>query len=281
MSWLDSQAAGSVLFVSLSTLLPALAASRPQFAQAMHMIEQFILMLGYRTIFTLGGDKKVRTLLSESFLDACGSLSDGDVELHKPVLLLEEVPQSCIIAHPSVRAVLTHCGWGATQEILTLGVPAITYPWGWDQPSNEKLLQRLGVCFSLRDRLSPLLVQGGDDFQYQSAYQKNMIVELEALMPQLTTQAKKVSENTKVLARSEEQQLLGYLHGALRTESRAQSYVLPAKQAIQQPPKAEKDLAIRPTELTLWPRRWELTGKWHRRTPFGRRQADSQDSGEQ
>eukprot|EP00951_Prasinocladus_malaysianus_P043857 scaffold554656_cov38-Prasinocladus_malaysianus.AAC.1 len=54
-----------------------------------------------------------------------------------------------LISHPRVRAVVTHCGWGACLEILQAGKPMVGLPSSADQPHNASLMQSKGVGIKL------------------------------------------------------------------------------------------------------------------------------------
>lgn len=62
-------------------------------------------------------------------------------------------PQDKILAHPSVGAFVSHCGWNSTLESIHFGVPIIGIPFKLDQPLNARLMVEAGVAVELvKDR---------------------------------------------------------------------------------------------------------------------------------
>jgi UDP-glucoronosyl and UDP-glucosyl transferase len=58
-------------------------------------------------------------------------------------------PQRSILAHPSLGAFLTHCGWSSLMEAMQSGVPMLALPLHLDQPLNAKLMVELGVAIEI------------------------------------------------------------------------------------------------------------------------------------
>ena len=68
------------------------------------------------------------------------------------------VPQAELLAHPALRAGLTHGGFGGTLEFISAGIPVICFPHFGDQPFNTKKLAEKGVGIPLFD---PRKAMGG------------------------------------------------------------------------------------------------------------------------
>ncbi|KAK8965768.1 Zeatin O-glucosyltransferase [Platanthera guangdongensis] len=49
-------------------------------------------------------------------------------------------PQLEVLAHPSIRGFLSHCGWNSCLEAMRSGVPILAWPMHSDQPANAFLV---------------------------------------------------------------------------------------------------------------------------------------------
>ena len=52
------------------------------------------------------------------------------------------IPQIEVLAHPALKAGLTHCGFGGTLEFIAAGKPVVAFPHFADQYPNAVELQR-------------------------------------------------------------------------------------------------------------------------------------------
>ena len=72
-----------------------------------------------------------------------------DVELPDNVMIGQWLPQNDILAHPSVKLFITHCGDNGQHEAVYHGVPMIGFPLAGDQIYNAKRLDRKGYGLSM------------------------------------------------------------------------------------------------------------------------------------
>ena len=64
------------------------------------------------------------------------------------------VPQVELLAHPAVKAGLTHCGFGGTLEFIAAGKPIVAWPHFGDQLSNSAAMVERKVAIYLTKRAS-------------------------------------------------------------------------------------------------------------------------------
>ncbi|CAL2045291.1 unnamed protein product [Caenorhabditis brenneri] len=67
------------------------------------------------------------------------------------VLVTDWVPQTAVLAHPKLKAFITHAGYNSLMESAHAGVPVILIPFMFDQPRNGRSVARKGWGI-LRDK---------------------------------------------------------------------------------------------------------------------------------
>ncbi|XP_040383910.1 UDP-glycosyltransferase 73C1-like [Oryza brachyantha] len=127
VSWLDARPPESVLYVSFGSL----AHLRPK-----QVIE---LALGLEA-----SGRPFIWAIKEAKLAAVSEWLDGEGYEERVgdrgLLVRGWAPQVTILSHPAAGGFVTHCGWNATLEAISHGVPTLTWPIFSDQFSSERLL---------------------------------------------------------------------------------------------------------------------------------------------
>jgi len=68
---------------------------------------------------------------------------EGEV-LPKNIKLSKWLPQQDLLGHPKIRAFITHCGGGSTEEAIYHGTPLLGLPMFADQTMNAQKAKRFG-----------------------------------------------------------------------------------------------------------------------------------------
>ncbi|OEL31853.1 UDP-glycosyltransferase 87A2 [Dichanthelium oligosanthes] len=121
MTWLDAQPAGSVLYVSLGSFLSVSAAQFDEIAAGLAESKARFLWVLRDT------DARSRVRGVTGGRDAAG-------------LVVPWTNQLRVLCHPSVGGFFTHCGMNSTLEAVYAGVPMLTLPIAFDQPTNSRLV---------------------------------------------------------------------------------------------------------------------------------------------
>jgi hypothetical protein len=114
LKWLESQPAGSVLYISLGSFLVLSGSQMDEFAAALRYS-------GVRFLWVARGEG---CRLKES----CGDKG----------FVVPWCDQLRVLCHPSVGGFWSHCGWNSTQEAVYGGIPMLTFPLFLDQVPNSR-----------------------------------------------------------------------------------------------------------------------------------------------
>jgi glucuronosyltransferase len=67
--------------------------------------------------------------------------------------VMEWLPQIEILAHPGLKAGLTHCGFGGVLEFISMKTPCVVWPHMVDQHGNGDLLVSAGAGVTLCNKV--------------------------------------------------------------------------------------------------------------------------------
>ncbi|GLJ07876.1 hypothetical protein SUGI_0076050, partial [Cryptomeria japonica] len=135
--WLNSQRAGSLVYVSFGSVVKLSKEQTKALARALEGSQQpFVWAIKVRESGSSGNAE----YLPEGFLDRTKG---------RGVVIWGWAPQLLILSHPSVGAFMSHCGWNSTLESLSLGVPIAGWPMFGDQFFNMRILAEMGVGIQL------------------------------------------------------------------------------------------------------------------------------------
>ncbi|SPT20382.1 unnamed protein product [Triticum aestivum] len=134
-AWLDTQPAGSVLYVSLGSFHSLPPSQIAELAMG-------LVTSGVKFLWALHdqAQSQVRPLLGGNgrgvLVSWCGQLK--------------------VLCHPSVGGFLTHCGMNSVLEAVFAGVPMLTLPIGMDQPTISRLIVDVWkIGYSLKEKMQP------------------------------------------------------------------------------------------------------------------------------
>ncbi|XP_050289404.1 UDP-glycosyltransferase 87A1-like isoform X2 [Quercus robur] len=116
LNWLDCQPRSSVLYISMGSFLSISSAQMDEIAIGLHDS-------GVRFLW-VARDETCR--LNE----VCGDMG----------LVVPWCDQLKVLSHSSIGGFWSHCGWNSTKEGMFYGIPFLTYPIGFDQIHNSKLI---------------------------------------------------------------------------------------------------------------------------------------------
>jgi UDP:flavonoid glycosyltransferase YjiC (YdhE family) len=125
ITWLDKQAAGSVLYVNFGSITTLTAEQWVEFAWGLaRSMHPFLWVV--RADLVEGS----KAILPKEFLE----------EIEGRGMMTGWCNQEDVLAHRAVGGFLSHCGWNSTIESIYEGVPMICWPFFSEQLTNCKYL---------------------------------------------------------------------------------------------------------------------------------------------
>lgn len=160
ISWLDSQAPKSVIFVSFGSVAEMNGAALVEVAWGIANSMQPFLWV-------------IRPGLVQDSLSQSQLLPNGFLEATKGRgYIVGWAPQVEVLAHPAVGCFWTHSGWNSTLESLSEGIPMICSPFFGDQMVNSRYVSDVW-------RIGVQLEKGLERGEIESAIRKLMVDEKE------------------------------------------------------------------------------------------------------
>ncbi|XP_024521929.1 UDP-glycosyltransferase 85A7-like [Selaginella moellendorffii] len=137
LGWMDEQEPGSVLYISFGSVAVLSVEQFEELAGALEASKKPFLWV-IRPELVVGGHS------NESYNGFCERTKNQG-------FIVSWAPQLRVLAHPSMGAFLTHCGWNSVQESIANGIPMLGWPYGGEQSTNCKFIVedwKIGVRFS-------------------------------------------------------------------------------------------------------------------------------------
>ncbi|KAL4188549.1 hypothetical protein AMTRI_Chr08g160850 [Amborella trichopoda] len=145
LTWLDSQAPGSVLYVSFGSYT---VISRRQLTEFCYGI--------------VNSGKPFLWVIRPDLLDGEEAVLPEELALQAEAQgrFVKWAPQEEVLHHPAVVGFLTHSGWNSTLESLEAGVPMLCWSFFADQQVNSRFVEGVwGVGLDMKDVCDRVVVE--------------------------------------------------------------------------------------------------------------------------
>lgn len=153
LMWLDSQPSKSILFLCFGSRGSFSLDQVKEIANALEQSGHRFLWVvksppsdeKSKQIHHIGTDSDVLSIMPRGFLER----TQG-----RGMVVGSWAPQAQLLAHESVGAFVTHCGWNSVLEAVTAGVPMIAWPLYAEQYVNRAVLvedMKMAIAVEQRD----------------------------------------------------------------------------------------------------------------------------------
>ncbi|KAL2541666.1 UDP-glycosyltransferase 85A2 [Abeliophyllum distichum] len=147
VTWLDSQPAKSVIYVSFGSVTLLTRNELLEFWYGLvNSGQRFLWVMRPDSIIGNDGESRIPVELEE------GTKERG--------YLVGWAPQEEVLFHPAVCAFLTHSGWNSTLESVMVGMPMICWPYFADQMINSRFVSevwKLGL--DMKDSCDRMIIE--------------------------------------------------------------------------------------------------------------------------
>nr|GMC79364.1 zeatin O-xylosyltransferase-like [Ipomoea batatas] len=135
LEWLNKQAPKSVLYVSFGTTVSLSDKQVRELAEGLEQSRQ-------KFLWVLRDADKGDIFDGEDRIVELPEGLEGRVE-GIGLVIRDWAPQPEILAHSSIGAFMSHCGWNSCIESISMGVPIACWPMHSDQPRNSFLVTEM------------------------------------------------------------------------------------------------------------------------------------------
>ncbi|CAN0912388.1 UDP-glycosyltransferase 75C1 [Linum grandiflorum] len=153
LTWLDTQAVSSVVYVSFGTMAVISRRQKEEMGKGLLSSNRPFLWVMRKEYEKEGNGEEAEEMMRWSV--------GGKI--------VEWCSQGEVLSHEAVGCFVTHCGWNSTLEGMCLGVPLVAFPQWSDQMTNAKLVEdvwKIGVRVVVPEKLeSEEAVVEGDEIR--------------------------------------------------------------------------------------------------------------------
>ncbi|XP_051122845.1 7-deoxyloganetic acid glucosyl transferase-like [Andrographis paniculata] len=147
IDWLDSQPIGSVVYVSFGSVTMLTRDELFEFWYG-------LVNSGIRFLWVIRPDSVVGNRVGDTIPE---ELEEGTKRRGH---MVEWVPQSTVLGHPSVGVFFTHSGWNSILECVAIGLPMICWAYFVDQMTNSRFVSEVWkMGLDIKDTCDRVIVE--------------------------------------------------------------------------------------------------------------------------
>ncbi|CAN0912390.1 UDP-glycosyltransferase 75C1 [Linum grandiflorum] len=162
LTWLDTQAVSSVVYVSFGTMAVISRRQKEEMGKGLLSSNRPFLWVMRKEYEKEGNGEEAEEMMRWREEMETKAMSVGGK-------IVEWCSQGEVLSHEAVGCFVTHCGWNSTLEGMCLGVPLVAFPQWSDQMTNAKLVEdvwKIGVRVVVPEKLeSEEAVVEGDEIR--------------------------------------------------------------------------------------------------------------------
>ncbi|CAN0912397.1 Phloretin 4'-O-glucosyltransferase [Linum grandiflorum] len=158
LTWLDTQAVSSVVYVSFGTMAVISRRQKEEIGKGLLSSNRPFLWVIRKEHEKEGGEEEAKEMMRWREEMETKEMSVGGK-------IVEWCSQVEVLSHEAIGCFVTHCGWNSTLEGMCLGVPLVAFPQFSDQTTNAKLVEdvwKIGVRVVVPEKSEEAVVEGDE-----------------------------------------------------------------------------------------------------------------------